>query len=242
MDSRDGRGRRIPMLLTCLALLAVSVATTGPARAAMPERRTVPVGEFDRVHFAGAGTVRLSQGAAPRLVARGPAALLDGLSVDTRNGTLHIRTPDHAAELVLELQVADLSAFVSEGDGTIMGDDLDFDALTLTGHGGGSFVMLRLEARELAVHGRGATRFDLTGQVHTHVVELSGTGDYQAGELISDCVTLQVDGASDVRLWAELTLDVEVAGAASVRYAGSPQVEQRVSGVARVQRLPTIAI
>ena len=239
MSRPERRGRRGAALA---AVVTLGALVAGPAGAAMTERRSLEVGAFDQVHFAGAGTVELSQGPAPRLTARGPAALLDGLSVDTRDGTLHIRTPDHATDLVLELQVADLSAFVSEGDGRIVGDDLDVDALELTGLGAGSFMLLRLEARELAVRGHGATRFDLSGQVHTHVVELSGTGDYQAGELISDCVTLQVDGASDVRLWAELTLDVEVAGAASVRYAGSPRVEQRVTGMARVLRLPTIAI
>jgi len=226
-----------PVVLAVLTALAAA-----PAAATALETRTLSVGEFDRVYFRGAGTVRLSQGAVPRLTVRGHDALVEQVTVATRDGELHIDTPPAGRHLVLELTVADLVAFTSAGDGRIVGDDLRFDALTLEGSGAGSFDMQRLEARDFEVRGSGTTRFDLTGQVHNHVVSLSGTGAYRAVELISDCVTVQVDGSSDVRLWAEDALDVEVAGAASIRYAGSPRVEQRVSGIARVQRLSRIAI
>lgn len=234
--------RAAACLARVFALALLAALFSGPAAATALEPRTLSVGEFDRVYFRGAGTVHLSQGAVPRLTVRGHASLLQQVSVETRDGALHIDTPPSGRHLVLELTVADLVAFTSAGAGRIVGDDLRFDALTLEGSGAGSFDMRRLEARDFEVRGSGTTRFDLTGQVHNHVVSLSGTGAYRAVELISDCVTAQVDGASIVRLWAEEELDLEVAGAASIRYAGSPRVQQRVSGVARVQRLSRIAI
>jgi hypothetical protein len=143
---------------------------------------------------------------------------------------------------VLELQVANLEEFISEGDGRITGNDLSFDVLRLEGKGGGSFQMQRLEARELAVSSGGTTRFDLTGQVGHQEVEINGTGAYRAGGLISDSTSVHVAGSCDVRLWAERLLDVVVAGSADIRYAGAAQVEQRISGVANVLRIAQIAI
>jgi len=140
-----------------LAVLTALVAA--PAAATALETRTLSVGEFDRVFFRGAGTVRLSQGATPRLTVRGHDALVEQVTVATRDGELHIDTPPTGRHLVLELTVAELVAFTSAGDGRIVGDDLRFDALTLEGSGAGSFDMQRLVAHDFEVRGRGATHF-----------------------------------------------------------------------------------
>lgn len=227
--------RSWPLLESLLLMLCSSAA-------AALESRTLELGEFDRVHFSGHGTVRLTQGSNAQLAARGDEALLSAMKIETRDGALYIQTSGIGRELLLDLQVANLTEFVSEGDGRITGDDLSFGRLRLEGNGGGSFELLRLVARELEVRSRGATRFELTGQVDEQRVELSGTGAYRAAELISECATIHVDGASDVRLWAERLLDLSVAGSADVWYAGAPRVEQRVSGVASVQRIARIAI
>ena len=225
-----------------MAGLMLLVAAGSPSALMAPEIRQLPVGEFDRVYFSGAGSVQLTQGEAATLEVRGAPALLDALKVETRDGALYIESSGLAQGLLVELQVADLKEFVSEGDARIAGTALHFDTLRLEGNGAGSFHMERLEARELEVQGRGATRFDLTGQVGRQVVNLSGTGAYRAGELISNRTAVSVAGASDVRLWADEVLDVQVAGSAAIRYAGSPRVEQRISGVASLLRIPQIAI
>ena len=219
----------------------VMLAATASAAAA-PDTRQVPVDEFHRVYFSGAGTVRLTQGPTAQLTVRGEAGLLDGLKIETRDGALYIETTGPARELLVELRVAGLEEFVSEGEGRIMGDGLSFDVLRLEGNGAGSFQMARLEARELEVRSRGATRFELTGQVGHQIVDLSGTGAYRAGELISNSTTVNVTGASAVRLWADELLDVHVAGSAEIRYGGSPLVEQRISGIASLLRIPQIVI
>lgn len=231
-------GRLLPALM--LGLLALAGA--GAARATALELREFPVGEFHRVEFSGRGTVLLSQSESPRLAVRAHPGALAALEVKTRDGVLVIDASRVSGELVAELQVARLSGFVNEGEGRIIGEGLDVDVLRLEGSGAGSFDLQRLRARELEVHGRGATRFDFTGEVVNQIVELDGSGAYRAGGLISDSVSVHVAGSSDVALWAEQQLDVEVAGTARIRYAGSPRVEQRVSGMARVQRIHHIAI
>jgi len=239
---RDAHGQvaerrgRSPVRLSVAGLMLLLVAGSSAALMA-PESRRLPVGEFDRVYFSGAGSVQLTQGSAAALEVRGAPDLLDSLRVETRDGALYIESSGLAQALVVELQVADLKEFVSEGDARIAGV-----GLRLEGNGAGSFHMERLEAQELEVQGRGATRFDLTGQVGRQVVNLSGTGAYRAGELISNRTAVTVAGASDVRLWADELLDVQVAGSAAIRYAGSPRVEQRISGVASLLRIPQIAI
>ena len=218
--------------------LLLSLFLAGSAGAL--ESREVPVGVFQRVVFSGAATVHLTQGATAKLAVSGDADAFASLLVENHGGVLHIDAPD--ADLLLELQVAGLKAFVASGAARISGDDLAFDDLLLVGSGAGSFAMRRLEARRLEVRGRGATRFDLTGQVADQRVDLSGSGAYEARELISERVHASASGSARVWLWVEERLDVDVGGAARVRYAGSPEVRQQVSGIGRVVRLKEILI
>lgn len=60
--------------------------------------------------------------------------------------------------------------------------------------------------------------------------------------LASDTVPVGVSGSCDVRSWAEDLRSVRVAGWGDIRYTGSPRVEQRISGVASVLRVPQIVI
>lgn len=222
------------------ALAAVCLWCTSAA--AVVESRDLPTGTFDRVHFSGTGIVRLTQGQTTHLAVRAERQVLDALNVFTEGGALVIEAPADARGLEVSLQITALTAFVSDGDGHILGRDLHLDSLVIEGNGGGRFDLERLEADALEVRGRGTTRFDLTGQVASQLVVLSGTGAYSAGRLISDDVTVRVAGASDVRLWADQLLNVEVAGSARIHYSGSPQVDQQVSGVARVLHIPRVTI
>jgi hypothetical protein len=61
------------------------------------------------------------------------------------------------------------------------------------------------------------------------------------GAPVDSDTTVDVTGASHVRLWAEQLLNVVVAGSAEVRYAGKARIEQCVSGVANVLRVPQLA-
>ncbi|MDZ7669815.1 MAG: head GIN domain-containing protein [Gammaproteobacteria bacterium] len=227
-----------PAALLAVTLLAAPLLLA----AAAVQTRDYPLAAFDRLQFSGAGKLHLTQGDSTRLTARGSTATLDALQVDVRDGTLHIDTRHAGSDLEVDLQVADLRAIVSRGAAHITSSGLHADNLLLHGSGAGSFDLRGLEAQHLEVRGQGATRFALTGQVGSHVINLRGSGAYQAGELISDHVRIDVAGASDVRLWADELLDVVVAGSARIRYAGSPRVEQQVSGLARVLRVPQIII
>lgn len=235
---------RVPRTFAYRAVVALlALLAAGPAPAARaPDTLKLAVNPFDHVHYSGAGRVVLSQGRTAQLALRGEPAVIEAVKVQVRGGGLYIETPASADGLEVDLQVARLTAFVSQGNARVTGDDLDLDALRLDGVGTGSFQMRRLKAAALEVRGRGATGFDLTGQVGAQVIDLSGTGSYRAGELVSDVATVSVEGASAVRIWAERLLDLRVAGAADIRYTGSPRVEQQITGIASILRIPRIAI
>lgn len=219
------------MLLLPLLVVSFSGWTT--------ESRRFELDDFDRVYFSGIGTLRLIQGDDPAAVAMGEPFTLDQLVVDSSDGILYIESEasNIAADgLVIEITVSRLRELVSDGLGIINSTDLAVDDLMLEGRGAGKFTFANLRADELVVTGQGSTDFELSGEVQRQIVAIDGVGSYRASRLASRSGEVSVFGSGDILVWVEDLLDVKVAGAARVRYLGTPLVLQDILGLGTVSR------
>ena len=63
-----------------------------------------------------------------------------------------------------------------------------------------------------------------------------GSGDYQAEDLESKVVNIDVMGSGSAIVNVSEELNAEVSGIGSVEYIGDPTVKQDISGVGRVSR------
>jgi len=68
-------------------------------------------------------------------------------------------------------------------------------------------------------------------------INLSGFGNYSAGDLKSNTATVSVSGAGNATVWVAQSLNVHISGAGNVNYYGSPQVTQNISGVGNIKSL-----
>ncbi len=224
----------------CGALsLAAWLMLVAPAQA---DIREYSLPSFERIYLHGSAQVHLQQrreGDAPVLV-KGVQTLLDKLSMESVDGVLYIDTGDfndaNAADLVIQLPVAELKEVVSQGGSVVIAEGLSLAELTLEGHGLGRFELHHLRLDDLTVIGRGATQFNLSGETENQVVELAGVGRYQAAHLLSRNSQVLVSGAGDVDVWVEDILDVSILGSARLRYAGTPWVMQKILGAGDIAR------
>ena len=222
-----------------LSLIALVIVPSVLANPGLAEIRTYAVADFDRIYLSGAGTVRLSQDGESTVKAKGSTHTLDQLIVDASDGTLFIESHDgDPDDLILYLSVGELRELVSNGGSIVLADSLKVGDLTLEGKGAGSFRIQHLEADKLQVSGYGATEFLLSGRVNRHVIDLAGSGDYHAGNLVSKSIEASVSGVANVSLSVVELLDIHISGAAHVRYVGSPFVSQKVSGAGSIKQDP----
>jgi hypothetical protein len=63
-----------------------------------------------------------------------------------------------------------------------------------------------------------------------------GSGDYQAEDLESKEVKINVMGSGSAIVNVSEKLDAEISGIGSVEYIGDPTVKQNLSGVGRVSK------
>jgi len=97
--------------------------------------------------------------------------------------------------------------------------------------GGGRFVSVTVDSLE-AIEVSGAGDLKGSGDVNTYDLAVSDASDVDRRDLIANEVTIQVDGASEVSIWAAQSVTGDVSGASDVTVHGDPgNVNVETSGV-----------
>ncbi|MBD3190818.1 MAG: hypothetical protein GF308_09250 [Candidatus Heimdallarchaeota archaeon] len=78
---------------------------------------------------------------------------------------------------------------------------------------------------------------NLVGNVNEQLVTITGSGSYQAPDLLSKKAKIVMKGVGSATVWVEETLDVEVVGVGTVSYYGSPQVRSKIAPVGNLKHL-----
>jgi len=151
---------------------------------------------------------------------------LDTISV---SGAGNVKVPD--------LEVAEFSLNIS-GAGDVDMEDLRTDVLEVNISGGGNVDMEDLNADVLKVKISGAGNLYIEGgEVEEQEITISGAGNYKARGLESAEADVRVPGLGSATIRVRDQLKVNISGAGSVKYVGSPIVEEEVSGVGSIEQI-----
>jgi hypothetical protein len=197
---------------------------------------------FDKVRFGAIGTLMITQGETESLTIRAESNLVRRIRSEVRDGTLHIEMASGVSvaptrPITYDLTLRELTAVDLAGVGSIYAGALETDHMDLAMSGAGKVALRALRAESLAVDHTGIGQCELAGQVGEQDLLLTGAGDYDAAELESDTATVRVTGLGRATVWATEALDIQLSGAGSVSYYGSPRVSQDVTGLGRVRGL-----
>ena len=217
-------------------------ASEVPAEAAS---RTAAVEPFNRVELRGLGQVRIEQvdaGQESRVELSGADRVLEQVGVDVADRTLVIAIDDDAIDDKTDLAIAitasaPLESVASSGAFEVAALGLRGGELAIEDRGAGVYQVDDLDVDKLAVHTRGAAKFSVAGVARHQVVDMAGACAYDAAALQSAASEIRIKGAGSATVYATETLDVTIAGAGAVRYAGDPEVRQRIYGAGAIEQL-----
>ncbi|HVO89520.1 MAG TPA: head GIN domain-containing protein [Casimicrobiaceae bacterium] len=245
------------LVLTLLVLAAIAVSALlawvvlhreGAIRAEEPIVATQQVQPFSAIEVSGAFDVVLVQGDQERIAVEGPVddlvvrARVEGRTLrisarDTRRWwDWIVRGPSTSRSARITVTFRDLDSISLSGAVRLSADRMTAGALRIAASGGTSVRIRNLRADELRFSGSGALRADLSGQVPSQRISISGAGNYRADDLASDDVHVSVSGVGSVVVRAAKTLHASISGAGSVEYYGNPVVRQDISGMGHVKR------
>lgn len=203
------------LLLAALALAACS-ERGGSART---EQRGVDA--FHSVDLRGAADIRVTVGPATSLTVTASDATLEKLRTPVQNGMLVIELDDGwswfggRGPVSIDISLPVLNAFAVNGAGKIRIHGVQGEALALVLQGAGE-----LEA---------------DGMVRALNARINGAGNMNLARLVSTDATLAVNGAGNLDAHVTGSLEAEVNGVGTIRYAGPPQkVESRINGIGSI--------
>jgi hypothetical protein len=250
------RERNDPMrhvMLAALVSIAVAIAVGGCSWSeggqALKGSGTVvdesrAVSGFTAVDLSGAGVLRISQGNVETLTVRTDDNLQPLITTEVRNGTLVIAidTRDHPhgiapTTLVYDLIVNSLQALSVSGAARVEGQTLSSGDLHLDISGAAQVHFDVLQAKTLRVTSAGGSAFTLAGTVDTQEVEIAGAGEYQAKALASRIADIRITGAAHATIQVTESLDASIEGTGVIEYAGSPTVNQHITGLGVIRNV-----
>lgn len=191
------------------------VTGTGPL---ITEHRSLP--PFTRVSATGRYQITIRAGV-PQSVAVEAQPNVAGL-IDT---TVSDRT----------LVIAERKRFRTQQKTVITIDIPRLEAVSLDGQVDASAT--GVQGTSLALTSNGAGSFTVTGTVQTLSVTSRGAGAAHLEGLHTRDAAVQMFGAGDADLAVSDSLSVEIFGAASVRYHGSPRVQKTIRGAGSVDKV-----
>lgn len=158
-----------------------------------------------------------------------------------QNGVLHIYTDDVTLrprqDMVVEVDVRDLRRIDSSGSGFIFGDLLNANRLEINTNGSGNIDLPDLLADSLIINSSGSGDVTASGDVESLRVNMSASGRVETRDLNAFDADVTISGSGNATIRVRDYLKAVLSGAGSLRYFGSPDVDQQVTGTGIVERL-----
>ncbi len=202
---------------------------------------TRAVSGFDRVTLSGSGQLLMVQGNQESLTIETDDNLLPLIKSGVADGLLRVGPGNvnlgPCKPIRYTLHLKNLKALHLSGSLEARAESLKSDGLLFGISGSCHIEVPRLEAGSFDVQVSGSGDIAVGGKVNRQTIQISGSGNYRAGDFESQSAVIRVSGSGDATVWVRGALDAHVSGSGDIKYYGSPQVSAGVSGSGRVRSL-----
>ena len=231
--------KKISMYL--VAILAITFANLNNAMAdERKEFSSLP--NFDEIGLGVYADLTFKQGNDQLVVMEGPAATLEKIEVEVKQGKLKITRKDRAmkrnSKVKIQVTVKSLKGVSMAGAGKMIGEGT-FNAKNFTvSLSGAGDIKLNSESQSMTVKIAGSGKVALAGKSKHGEVSIAGSGDLDALGLSVDTYNIRISGSGNCNINVAEEIDSRIAGSGNVNYKGNPsKVNTRAAGSGKVRKI-----
>lgn len=197
----------------------------------------------EKIKLAGSFDVEITQGPTTSVKVEADENILPYIIASDEDGFLLIKTKDHMSlstdhGIKVYITTKKLEQIELAGSGNIIGKNkfTGGNKLTLKIAGSGDMQM-EVNTPEIVAEIAGSGNITLKGETKDETIHIAGVGNYYADQLKAENAKVKIAGSGDVRIYADATLDISIAGVGSVYYKGAAKVKQHVAGSGEVKKI-----
>lgn len=231
-----------------IAMLVISIIFVSPcvlARDVVKIERSV--GDFNKIHMMGTGNLILAQDSEASVLIEANKDASKEIQTSVRNGVLTLEYDPKtwrqifrkSDSLTYYITAVELDGIEISGSGNFQAESIVTDQLTLIINGSGTATINAMTTDTINTHVNGSGTFSLAGRATHQEVDIRGSGEYRAGNLISDTADVRISGSGKVAVNANEVLKVKVSGSGLLEYTGSPKTTLDVSGSGKIVNTDT---
>ncbi len=201
------------------------------------------ISRADQVKLAGSFDVEITQGATTSVKVEADDNFQSYIITRVEDGALVIKTKNNVSfssehPIKIYITTNKLERLVLAGSGNIVGKGkfTGGDKLRLQIAGSGDIEM-EVNTPEIDADIAGTGSIKLSGETKKETISIAGVGDFYAEDLKAEDVKVKIAGSGDVKVFADVNLDISIAGVGSVFYKGAATVKQKVSGSGDVKKI-----
>lgn len=181
--------------------------------------------------------VFLSQGDELEVLVKGQENIIDELETRVRNDVWEIEFDDCVEDsdvLRIYITAPNLNFIANNGSGKIKSDDiLRMDNLEVKNNGSGD-IQLSLETDIINSRISGSGKVEIEGIAATLDMDIKGSGDLEAFDLLVKDAQIEIDGSGDAQINVTDFLEIMINGSGDVYYKGDPDMKVTSRGSGKV--------
>lgn len=207
-------------------------------------KQTRSVGSYTGIASSGFWDVMIAYGESNTITVEGDENLLQYIETEVEGGKLSIKTKGKVNlrsrnKVTVYVSLTRMTNISLSGSGDIMGEGKFRNEGTTEFHisGSGSIRMNfdKVGTAEVSISGSG--NLQLVGSAHTVNARISGSGNADCSEVISDDATAHISGSGNIKLNANKSVDASISGSGNVTYKGvATDIKKHVSGSGRLSK------
>ena len=198
--------------------------------------------DFSKISIHIAAEVYIRQADSFRCQIEGNADYLEETNATVKDGVLTIRRVDHPnwlngiQRLVIYIDAPNFEKIDFSGAGSIVSKTkLTGNKLQIEVSGAGSARLQDVDYQHIDVDLSGVGNIEIGGKAVSSTMEMSGTGNIDAFDLLADSVRCETSGVGNINCFANVELNANVSGVGGIRYKGTPKnLRKSVSGIGKV--------
>lgn len=207
------------LLSVVVCLGACTHSTNGNGKIASTDRT---LAQFQTIDVSGAMNVLLATNKPQKVTITTDSNLLDDITTTVNNGTLYIAVKKDAyinpsVTPSVTIRVNKLTSIHTTG------------AVRIN--------VTNLKADKFNLETEGASTVNLRGEVNDLSIITTGAAQVEAVPLEANNAEVSINGSGFVKVNAIKNLKIQIQGAGTVKYAGTPEITQHVLGVGRILKL-----